>query len=221
MPGVTRTIGQPRNARSRRSRAALLDATRELISEGGFDALSMPAVAERAGVTRRSVYLHFATRTELVSALFARLGETEEIGASLQRVWDSPDALSALSEWARHQARIHPKILPVMQAAERARHVDPDAAALWDASQKRWLAGARRLAGWLAEEGRLAEPWTPATAADMIWSLMSADLLDRLMNGRHWPPRRIGDHLAVLLTSTFASDQEGPSGVRHHQEEHI
>ncbi|SRR6266851_2053686 len=201
---MARTIDQPRNARSRRSRAALLDATRELITEGGFDALTMAAVAERAGVSRRSAYLHFTTRAELVTALFGRLAETEDIGASLQRVWDSPDAVTALAEWGRHLARIHPKILPVMQAAERARHVDPDAAALWSAGQRRWLAGARRLADWLAREERLAPPWTPATAADMIWSLMSPDLLHRLLDDRHWSPKRIGDHLAVLLTATFA-----------------
>jgi AcrR family transcriptional regulator len=218
---VTKTISEPQNARSRRSRAALLDATRELISEGGFDTLTMAAVAERAGVSRRSVYLHFATRAELVTALFSRLGETEDIGASLQRVWDSPDPVTALAEWGRHLARIHPKILPVMQAAERARHVDADAADLWQTAQDRWLLGARRLAAWLAQEERLAHPWTVTTAADMIWSLMSPDLLDRLLRGRRWSPRRIGDHLAALLTATFANHQERPGSVRDHQHERL
>jgi AcrR family transcriptional regulator len=218
---VTKTIGQPQNARSRRSRAALLDATRELITEGGFDALTMAAIAERAGVSRRSVYLHFTTRAELVTALFSRLDETEEIGASLQRVWDSPDAVTALAEWGRHIARIHPKILPVMLAAERARHIDPDAADLWRTGQHRWLLGARRLADWLAREEQLAEPWTPATAADMIWSLMSPDLLSRLVHERRWSPRRTGDHLAVLLTAAFAANQGGPSDVCDYQEEHV
>ena len=218
---MTKTIGRPQNARSRRSRAALLDATRELISEGGFDALTMAAVADRAGVSRRAVYLHFATRAELVTALFGRLGETEDIGASLQRVWDSPDAVAALAEWGRHLARTHPKILPVMLAAERARHVDPDAADLWQAGQHRWLLGARKLADRLAREERLAPPWTPATAADMIWSLMSPDLLNRLLRERRWSPRRIGDHLAALLTSTFATHPEGACDVRDHPEEHL
>lgn len=68
---MAKTISAPQNARSRRSRAALLDATRELITEGGFDALTMAAAADRAGVSRRAVYLHFATRAELVTALFA------------------------------------------------------------------------------------------------------------------------------------------------------
>jgi len=218
---VTKTISEPQNARSRRSRAALLDATRELISEGGFDALTMAAVAERAGVSRRSVYLHFATRADLVTALFSRLGETEDIGASLQRVWDSPDPVIALAEWGRHLARIHPKILPVMQAAERARHVDADAADLWQTAQDRWLLGARRLVAWLAEEERLAQPWTVITAADMIWSLMSPDLLDRLLRGRRWSPRRIGDHLAALLTATFANHEERPGSVHDHQDERL
>ena len=218
---MTKTISAPQNARSRRSRAALLDATRGLITERGFDALTMAAVADRAGVSRRAVYLHFTTRAELVAALFRRLGETEDIAASLQRVWDSPDSAAALAEWGRHLARTHPKILPVILAAERARHADPDAAALWQAGQHRWLTGARRLADWLAREGRLAPPWTPATAADMIWSLMSPDLLTRLIHERRWPPKRIGDHLAVLHTATFARHQEGTGDVRDHPEEHL
>lgn len=219
--GRARVIERPRNARSRRSREALLDAARELITEGGFDALTMAAAAERAGVSRRAAYLHFTTRAELVTALFGRLGETEDIAASLQRVWDSPNAVSALGEWGRHLARIHPRILPVMLAAERARHSDPEAAALWRAGQQRWLAGAQRLTDWLAQEERLGAPWTPATAADMIFALMSPDLLNRLLHQRHWPARRIGDHLAALLTSTFASHHEGASDVRDHQEERL
>lgn len=208
---VPKTITQPQNARSRRSREALLDATRELVGEGGFDALTMTAVADRAGVSRRSIYLHFSSRADLVSALFARLDETEDIATSLSRVWDCPNAVAALGEWGHHLARIHPRILPVMQAAERARHIDPDAANLWHAGQQRWLAGARRLADWLAREDSLAEPWTPADAADMIWSLMSIDLLERLLNQRRWSARRIGEHLAHLLTSAFASSP-APSG---------
>src|SRR5260370_28860006 len=79
---MTKAIDQPRNARSPRSRAALLDATRELISEGGFDALTMAAIAERAGVSRRSVYLHGTNRAHTVTALFTRLNQTERLRAS-------------------------------------------------------------------------------------------------------------------------------------------
>src|SRR6266498_6805 len=89
--GVVKSIQQPRNARSRRTVTALLDATRELIDTGGFPALTMAAVAERAGVSRRAIYLHFSTRTELVTALYRSLGQTEDLAESLQSVWDCPD----------------------------------------------------------------------------------------------------------------------------------
>ncbi len=46
-------IHDPANARSRRTRAALLASARSLLEEEGFEALTMAAVAERAGVTRR------------------------------------------------------------------------------------------------------------------------------------------------------------------------
>jgi AcrR family transcriptional regulator len=200
------TIDEPRNARSRRTSAALLRAARDLIEQDGFAALTMAAVAERAGVSRRGAYLHFTSRTDLLRALYAYLGETESLGASLQAVWDSPDAAAALTKWAEHIARAHPRILGVVRAVEHSRYDDADAARLWRTGQGNWLRGCRRLMRWLADEGRLAPRWTVDTAADMMWALMSIDVLDRLHNERRWPSRRITDQLAALFHATFVSD---------------
>lgn len=197
-------IEEPQNARSRRTAAALLRAARELIEQDGFAALTMAAVAERAGVSRRAVYLHFATRTELLAALYHSLGETDDLARSLQAVWDCPDAVTALTEWAEHIARSHPRILGVLRAIERARTGDPDAAELWQTAQGNWLKGCRRLMRWLADDGRLAPQWTADTAADMMWALMSIDVLDRLLNQRRWSHRRVAEHLATLFQVTFA-----------------
>jgi hypothetical protein len=95
-------------------------------------------------------------------------------------VWDCPDAVAALTEWAEHIARSHPRILGVLRAVERARYGDPDAADLWQTAQGNWLKGCRRLMRWLADDGRLAPRWTADTAADMMWALMSLDVLDRV-----------------------------------------
>jgi AcrR family transcriptional regulator len=196
-------IEKPQNARSRRTGAALLRAARELIEQDGFAALTMGAVAERAGVSRRAVYLHFATRTELLAALYRSLGETDDLASSLRAVWDCPDAVAALTEWAEHIARSHPRILGVLRAVERARYGDPDAAELWQTAQGNWLKGCRRLMRWLADDGRLAPRWTADTAADMMWALMSIDVLDRLLNERRWPRARVAEHLAALFRVTF------------------
>src|SRR4029453_2892316 len=53
-------------------RDALLDAAVDLVVSGGADAVSMEAVAERAGVSRPLVYKHFANRGELLAAVYQR-----------------------------------------------------------------------------------------------------------------------------------------------------
>jgi AcrR family transcriptional regulator len=201
-------ITDPENARSRRTRAALLAAARGLIEEHGFEALTMAAVAERSGVSRRAVYLHYASRADLVTALFDYVSREEGLAASIRPVWAAPDAVTALNEWARHLARYHPRILAVDLAAERVRQVDPDAAAHRQIVINDQRSACRKLAGWLEDEQRLASSWTAQTAADMLWALMSSGLTKSLLMDCGWPAKKYGEYLAVLLRSTFLS---GPS----------
>ncbi|MFB7594469.1 TetR/AcrR family transcriptional regulator [Streptomyces sp. NPDC056160] len=50
-------------------RAALLDAARTLLSQGGTEALTFPALAERTGLARSSVYEYFRSRAAVVEEL--------------------------------------------------------------------------------------------------------------------------------------------------------
>jgi AcrR family transcriptional regulator len=52
-------------------RQALLDAARSLLSEGGTEALTFPALADRTGLARSSVYEYFRSRAAVVEALCA------------------------------------------------------------------------------------------------------------------------------------------------------
>src|SRR3954447_3223167 len=101
------------NARSRRTRLALLAAARTLVEQEGVTAVTMASVAEHAGVTRRAVYLHFATRTELITALYEYVNDTVELNASQKAVGRAPDAAAALEAWAHPRPRCHPELIPV------------------------------------------------------------------------------------------------------------
>ncbi len=57
-------------ARLDAQRAAVLDAATELLSEHGYAACSVAAVAQRAGIATGSVYRSFPNKAELVADLF-------------------------------------------------------------------------------------------------------------------------------------------------------
>jgi AcrR family transcriptional regulator len=191
------------NARSRRTRLALLAAARTLVESEGVTAVTMASVAEHAGVTRRAVYLHFSTRAELITALYEYVNETADYNASLKAVWLAPDAAAALDQWAHHVARCHTELVPVGRAFQRVRGTDPDAGHYWDLVMRQWRKSCRRLAERLAAEARLAPPWTVETASDMLWALMSFDVLEALVVDRRWSRKRLARRLSVMLCSTF------------------
>ncbi|MFI6645618.1 TetR/AcrR family transcriptional regulator [Streptomyces sp. NPDC050504] len=73
-------------------RAALLDAARSLLSEGGTEALTFPALAERTGLARSSVYEYFRSRAAVVEELCAVDFPVwaAEVEAAMERA-DAPD----------------------------------------------------------------------------------------------------------------------------------
>lgn len=203
-----RTITEPTNARSRRTRAALLAAAHAILEEQGFEALTMTAVADRAGVTRRAVYMHFPTRAELVGAIFDYVAEVEGLDESLESVWAAPDAVSALDEWAAHLARYHPRLLAVDRALQRVWQDDPDAAAHRARVVAEKLSNCRRLARRVADEARLADGWTTESAADMLFALVASDVIEALIVDRRWSRQRLARHLALLFRSTFVAAEQ-------------
>jgi AcrR family transcriptional regulator len=184
---------------------ALLRAARELVEEHGMAATTMAAVAERAGVSRRAVYLHFASRADLISELFGYVNEVEDLEGRFAPVGEAPDAVAALEVFARRQAAFMARVLAVSRAVEREAGSDPDAARHWEAAMRWRYETNRALIRRLDEEGVLAPGWTVDTAADMLLALVSNGVSATLLDEREWTPEQIGEHLALLLRSTFTA----------------
>jgi AcrR family transcriptional regulator len=69
-------VGEQRpGGRSARVRAAVLSATLEVLVETGYDAMSVDAVAARAGVHKTTVYRRWPTKAALVAAAAADRSE--------------------------------------------------------------------------------------------------------------------------------------------------
>jgi AcrR family transcriptional regulator len=199
-------IEHPHNERSRRTRAAVLDATWRLLEEEGASSVTMASVAARAGVSRRAIYLHFASRGDLLLALHEHVDRVLDLEASVRPVREAPDGVALLRELAAHLARYHPRILRIDRALEAARRSDADVARLWDQGLQVWHDGCREIARRLSDEDRLAPPFTVETAADLLVALMRHDLLESLIVDRGWSPERYRDTLAEIMIRMLVRD---------------
>ena len=199
------------NARGRQTREDLMKAARAILAEEGFEALTMSTLATRAGITRRGVYSHFESRAQVIAELFDHVAKSEGLDASLARVWAAPHAVHALEEWARHLARYHPRVIAVDRAVSRVRHVDADAERHWKRVRRAKLTNCRRLSEWLSREKRLAPHWTVDTATDMLYALISSDVIEALLVDRGWSRGELAAGLSMLLCSTFVRSSDALS----------
>ncbi|MEJ0022724.1 MAG: helix-turn-helix domain-containing protein [Alphaproteobacteria bacterium] len=62
-----------RNAHRDLTQGRIVEAALELLRSEELEAITIAAVAEQAGVTERTIYRHFATREDLLAAMWPRL----------------------------------------------------------------------------------------------------------------------------------------------------
>lgn len=81
--------GRPRSARSHQ---AMLQATLELLAEVGFEAMSIEAIASRAGVGKTTIYRRYSGKAELVADAIESIRE-EIVIPDTGSLWGDMDAL--------------------------------------------------------------------------------------------------------------------------------
>jgi AcrR family transcriptional regulator len=86
-----------RSDRSADTRARIVGAVRELLAEEQFHSATMEDVAERAGISRATLYLHFRSRLDLVDSICDVMGENPALVALRQTV-TLPDPDEALEQ---------------------------------------------------------------------------------------------------------------------------
>jgi AcrR family transcriptional regulator len=81
--------GRPRSAQSHQ---AMLQAALELLAEVGFNAMSMEAIAARAGVGKTTIYRRYASKAELIADAIESVRE-ETILPDTGTLWGDIEAL--------------------------------------------------------------------------------------------------------------------------------
>src|SRR4051794_19660167 len=101
MPGSSTYRGRGRQQRSADTRARIMNAVRELLAEGKFHESTVEQVADRAGVSRATLYQHFRSRLELVDEMCDSFDANPALLALRESV-TSADPAAALAETISH-----------------------------------------------------------------------------------------------------------------------
>lgn len=115
------------DARSERTRTALVAAARPLFAEKGFAAVGTEEVARAAGVTRGALYHQFADKTELFAAVFEELEAEVTARLAAGALAEATDPIEGLKAGAREMLELASE-----PGVERIALIDAPAVLGWD-----------------------------------------------------------------------------------------
>ena len=191
------------------TRRRILLAAWETIEELGED-VRLADVADRAGVSRQAVYLHFGDRAGLLLALVEFMPEELGFHELLQHVFAAPSGVEMLRRALEVHSSYSSKIDSVAQVLEAAQYRDEALGAAWRNRMNRSRIAHRAMIERIAEEGDLAGGWTVDDAADLFYTLTMQSPWRELTRELGWTAERYAQNMTKLLLDSFVVDRGGP-----------
>jgi AcrR family transcriptional regulator len=185
-----------REAAALETRARVSAAAAELFLEHGYASTSVRAIAERARVAEKTVYLQFENKGELLRTVVEQaIGGDDQPMPVAQRDWfrevlDEPDPDQKLGLLAKGSAALHRRTGVYFAMARGAAEVDKDASAQWATGKRGHARAMTRLAENFHQDGLL-----PA-GRDAQWAM---NVLYVLLGPETWQ----------LVTQELGRDDEG------------
>ena len=196
-----------RAAQARATRRAIVDAAARLFAERGYGATTVDAIADAAGVSRKTVFTSVGGKTEALKLAidWAIVGDDEPVPMlerpHVRAMQHEPDARQILASYARIVRRAAARTAPLHQVVQAAAGLDADIRALAEDGRAQRIRGMRVMAQRLADRGALKPGMTALEAADVLWLLNDPGVYHRLVIEQHWSPDRYQDWLADALIS--------------------
>jgi AcrR family transcriptional regulator len=209
----TRRYDSPlRREQAARTRRLILATAKELFERDGYSATSMAAIASAAGVSLKTVYLVFDTKSGLLRALWHLLlrGEEDSVPVGEQHwyreVLGEPDPERQLRLNARNSLAVKTRAGAILAVIRDAASSDPEIAALWGRIQTEFHANQRAIVQSIADKHALAPGLDVAAATDILWALNHPTLYSLLARERGWSTKRYEGWLADLFCAQLLRD---------------
>jgi AcrR family transcriptional regulator len=212
----TTRIGTGGQARTRRTRAAVVEAARALFLERGYTATTVEAISERSDTPQATVYRLFSSKLGILKAIVdVSVGGDDRAVAMLDR----PEVRALLADddprrqLAGFAALVHgvlARAAPIHRILADAARSDEAAAALLADIARQRHEGQQRVARSLARSRSLRRGVSERDAGDVIHALASPEVFGLLVLDRGWSGDRYERWLAqVLVEQLLAEPSDG------------
>jgi AcrR family transcriptional regulator len=194
-------------ARTRRTRAAVIEAARDLFVERGYAATTIEAICERSDTPPATVYRLFSSKLGILKeVLDVSIGGDDESVAMAERpqvrdLLADSDPGKQLAGFAALLRDLMARAAPVHRILADAARSDQDAATLLAEIARQRHEGQRRIARSLARAGALRPGLRERDAGDIIHALASPEVYGLLVIDRGWSGERYEKWLTALLVN--------------------
>jgi AcrR family transcriptional regulator len=184
------------------TRRRVLEAARRLFNERGYEATTVKAIADAAGVAVPTVYKHFGSKFAILRMLIDSTINVR-VPAELQRVLAEGAPEARLRALARMCVALASRAADVIAVAIAAAGGEPEISRFVDQQDGGRRANAELIAHSLAEAGALRLNCSVEEARDVMWALAGPQTYRLLAIQGGWGDERfetwLGDTLLRLL----------------------
>jgi AcrR family transcriptional regulator len=196
-----------RDQQAAATRAALVAAARELFLAQGYGATTIEQIAERAGVSKPTVFSAIGNKQAVMAALrtVALRGDDEAATAAKrepsQQVLAEPDSYRAVQLEVAHLADLWSRWAELKEVLRGAASSgEPALRELWATGEEQRLVASKRFVSALAAKAPLREGLGGQAAIDITWALTSPEHYQALVAERGWSRARYEHWLTDTLT---------------------
>ena len=214
---------KPRRAYRATKRAEQVALTRRRIIEmagtlfraRGYAGLTMPTIADEAGVAVETIYRAFGSKAGLFRAVVeaavaggtSRAERPVEERPAIRAIAEEPDAWKQVAMYSATQPGIHRRAGPLLRVLAGGAGTDAELAALWSEIEGQRRSGQGRFVGLLAERGALRPGLSIEEGRDTLWALCSLAIYDMLVGTCGWPIERYEAWLRASLQKLLLPDR--------------
>jgi AcrR family transcriptional regulator len=175
------------SSRRSQTRTQILDAARVLFEEHGYHGAGLEAVGRKAGVSRQAIYLHFPSKSELLTALHLHIFDTDVVPAvDRHPVTAAMPALEVLDVTIAANVEVISTVWRIHEALSTARRQHPEVDETLRPREEERYRELVDIGMRLEKEGELPPEIDAGTFADMYWGLMNAGTYRSLVIERSW-----------------------------------